>query len=85
MEAGYSDIVVLASQCRFRDCTHTREPGCAVLDALASGRIGADHYGNFVKLGKESEHHQLSRGERRKRDRDFGRFIQSVKKDLEDD
>ena len=83
MEAGYSDIVTLASQCRFRDCTHTKEPGCAVLEALNSGRIGAGHYENFVKLGNESEHHQMSHAQRRKKDRDFGHFKESVKKDLE--
>ena len=83
--AGYSDIRALASQCRFGDCTHTKEPGCAVLDAVDSGRISANHYENFVKLGKESEHHQMSRGERRKQDKAFGRFIKSVKKDVEDD
>ena len=85
IEAGYSDILALASQCRFTDCTHTREPGCAVLDAVDSGRIGADHYDNFLKLGKESGHHQMSRGERRKQDKAFGRFIKSVKKDVESD
>ena len=85
MEAGYSDIAALASQCRFGDCTHTKEPGCAVLEGLASGRIGAAHYQNFVKLGKESEHHRISRVERRKQDKAFGRFKKFVKKDLEDD
>jgi ribosome biogenesis GTPase len=77
MEAAYADIVALASQCRFGDCTHTKEPGCAVLEALDSGRIGADHYQNFVKLGKESGRHQMSHAEKRKKDR--------AKKDLEDD
>jgi ribosome biogenesis GTPase / thiamine phosphate phosphatase len=85
VEAGYSDILALGSQCRFGDCTHTKEPGCAVLEAVESGRIGTDHYENFVKLGKESEHHHMSRVERRKQDKAFGRFIKSVKKDLEDD
>jgi ribosome biogenesis GTPase len=85
MEAGYADIVALASQCRFTDCTHTKEPGCAVLDGVASGRIGADHYQSFMKLGKESEHHQMSRVERRKKDRAFGRFIKFVKKDRKGD
>ncbi len=82
--AGYSDILALASQCHFTDCTHTKEPGCAVRDAVDRGRIGADHYANFVKLGAESAHHQTSRGERRKQDKAFGRFIKSVKKDLDD-
>jgi ribosome biogenesis GTPase len=85
IEASYSDILALASQCHFRDCTHTNEPGCAVLDALDSGRISVDHYENFVKLRKESKYYQMSYAEKRKKDKDFGRFIKSVKKDLEDD
>jgi ribosome biogenesis GTPase / thiamine phosphate phosphatase len=85
VEAGYADILALAPQCHFTDCTHTREPGCAVRDAVATGRIGADHYENFVKLGKESEHHHMTRGERRQQDKAFGRFIKSVKKDLDTD
>jgi ribosome biogenesis GTPase len=85
IEASYPDILALAAQCHFRDCTHTNEPGCAVLDALNSGRISADHYASFVKLGNESEHHKMSFAERRKKDRAFGRFIKSVKKDLEDE
>jgi ribosome biogenesis GTPase len=83
IEASYSDIVALASQCRFRDCTHTNEPGCAVLKALETGGIDAEHYENFLKLRRESEFHQMSYAEKRKKDKDFGRFIKSVKKDLE--
>ncbi len=83
IEASYADILELASQCRFRDCTHANEPGCAVREGLESGRIGAEHYDNFVKVGKESEYSQLTYAEKRKKDRDFGRFIKAVKKDLE--
>lgn len=82
IEASYSDIVALSSQCHFRDCTHTSEPGCAVLQAMASGMIDADHYDNFLKLRSESEHYQASYAERRKKDREFGRFLKSAKKDL---
>jgi ribosome biogenesis GTPase len=85
MAASYADILALAEQCRFRDCSHTSEPGCAVLGAVESGRIDAEHYENFVKLRKESEYFQMSRAERRKKDKDFGRFIKSAKKDLEGD
>lgn len=83
IEASYSDILALASQCRFRDCTHTNEPGCAVLDALEDGRISAGHYENFVKLRRESEYYELSYADKRKKDKDFGRFIKSAKKALE--
>jgi ribosome biogenesis GTPase len=85
IEASYPDINALASRCRFRDCTHSNEPGCAVLDALERGEIDAEHFGNFVKLRRESEHYQLSYAEKRKKDREFGRFIKSAKKELEDE
>lgn len=82
IEASYSDIVALSSQCHFRDCTHTNEPGCAVLKAIESGIIDADHYDSFLKLRSESEHYQASYVERRKKDKEFGRYIKSAKKDL---
>jgi len=83
VDASYADITALASQCRFGDCAHTNEPGCAVLKALKTGGIDAEHYENFLKLRKESEHHQMSYAEKRRGDKDFGRFKKSVKKDLE--
>lgn len=85
MEASYADIIACAGHCRFRDCTHTNEPGCAVQQALESGEIDAEHYENFLKLRRESEYFQLSYAEKRKKDKDFGRFIKSVKKDLKED
>lgn len=85
IEASYADIIVHAGHCHFRDCTHTNEPDCAVLQALASGEIDAEHYENFLKLKSESGYHQLSYAAKRKKDKDFGRFIKSVKKDLEED
>jgi ribosome biogenesis GTPase / thiamine phosphate phosphatase len=85
IDASYSDIVALSSRCHFRDCTHTNEPGCAVLKALETGEIDAGHYENFVKLKSESEYYQMSAAEKRKKDKDFGRFIKSAKKGLEED
>jgi ribosome biogenesis GTPase len=80
IEASYSDIVSLSSQCHFRDCTHTNEPGCAVLMAIESGKMNADHYENFLKVRSESEHYQASYAEKRKKDKEFGRYIKSAKK-----
>jgi ribosome biogenesis GTPase len=48
-----------------------------------SGDIGQEHYDNYIKLREESEFHQMSYVEKRKKDRDFGRYIKSAKKDLE--
>jgi ribosome biogenesis GTPase len=85
MGSSYSDINTLASSCRYRDCSHANEPGCAVLEAVDSGAISREHFENYLKLRKESEFHGMSRAERRKKDRDFGRYIKSAKRDLKDD
>lgn len=82
---GFTDIGTLASRCRYRDCSHTSEPGCAVLEALESGELSQAHYGNFLKLRKESAFHEMSQLERRKKDRSFGRMVKSVKKHLREE
>lgn len=84
VEASHADIIARAAHCTFRDCTHTNEPGCAVLQALASGEIAREHYENFLKLKRESGFHQMSYAEKRKKDKQFGRFIKSVKKGIGD-
>jgi ribosome biogenesis GTPase len=85
IEASYADITARAGICHFRDCTHTNEPGCAVRQALESGEIDAEHYENFLKLRKESEFRQLTHAGRRKKDKEFGRFIKSVNKRLKEE
>ncbi len=82
LEASYTDILAHAGECRFRNCTHSSEPGCAVLRSLEAGEIDAEHYENFLKLRKESEYADLSYAEKRRKDKDFGRYVKSVKKDL---
>ncbi|ACH39789.1 ribosome small subunit biogenesis GTPase RsgA [Citrifermentans bemidjiense Bem] len=79
---SHSDITTLSSSCRFRDCSHSGEPGCAVHEAVQSGAIKREHLENYLKLTEESEFHQMSYAEKRKKDRDFGKFVKSVKKDL---
>ncbi|NUS39878.1 MAG: ribosome small subunit-dependent GTPase A [Lysobacter sp.] len=50
---SFEDIEALATQCRFRDCRHQREPGCAVRAALDAGTLDAGRYANFLKLRDE--------------------------------
>jgi ribosome biogenesis GTPase / thiamine phosphate phosphatase len=82
IKASFSDISALASECHFRDCTHTKEPRCAVLKALETGEIDPEHYNNFIKLRRESEFNLISYAKKRKKDKDFGRFIKTAKKNL---
>lgn len=83
MGDSFSDITGLASACRYRNCSHTNEPGCAVREAVNSGDISQEHYDNYIKLREESEFYQMSYVEKRKKDRDFGRYVKSAKRDLE--
>ena len=80
---SFSDITRFAADCRYRDCSHTGEPGCAVRKALDAGHMSREHYDNYLNLRQESEFYQMSHVEKRKKDRDFGKFIKSVKKDFD--
>jgi len=82
MGDGFADIYALASKCKYGDCSHSIEQGCAVLSAIEEGSLQRTHYRNFIKLRSESEFHDLSNLEKRKKDKAFGRYIKSVKKDL---
>lgn len=79
---SYADITALAGQCRYQDCSHTREPGCAVLAAVRADKISQEALDSFRRLKAESAFNDMSYAEKRKKDRDFGRFIKSAKKDL---
>jgi ribosome biogenesis GTPase len=78
IEESFSDIHELSRQCRFGDCTHTVEQGCAILLAVQSGALGQDRYQSFRKLFKEAEFHEMSYAERRKKDRQFGRMVKTA-------
>ncbi|MDK9706021.1 MAG: ribosome small subunit-dependent GTPase A [Desulforhopalus sp.] len=80
IDTSFSDIIQRTSSCRYRNCSHTGEPGCAVIEALRSGDLNQERYDNYRKLKEESEYYQMSYAEKRKKDRDFGKFIKSVKK-----
>jgi ribosome biogenesis GTPase len=80
IEDSFLDVHELSLNCQFSNCTHAQEPGCAVLNAIESGDLSEDRCQSYLKLKKETEYHDLSYVEKRKKDRDFGRFIKSVKK-----
>ena len=61
--ATFSDIEDLAQKCRFRDCTHTNEPGCAVKRAVKEGELSSDRLESYVRLREESEQVKVRREE----------------------
>jgi ribosome biogenesis GTPase len=80
IEQTFEDISRYAGNCRFRDCTHVHEKGCAVIDAVDRGEIAAERYRNFLKLKKEAAFYEMSYAQRRKKDRAFGKMIKSYKR-----
>jgi len=78
---GFEDLAGLAADCRYAGCSHEHEPGCAVRAAVDDGTVSKDRYLSYLKLKKESAYHEMSYLDKRKKDRAFGRFLKSVKKD----
>lgn len=52
-EGGFADVEALAEQCKFRDCKHEREPGCAVRAAIEAGTLDPQRFANYLKLRDE--------------------------------
>ena len=64
VDLAFADVVDLAGHCRFSDCRHTGEPGCAVLEAVASGRLPQDRLEDWRKLVAEGRRQELRRDAR---------------------
>lgn len=71
----FSDIRDFANQCRFRDCQHETEPGCAVLSALERGDIDTARLKRWRKLIAEEAFNSANLAQRRKKDKEFGKMI----------
>jgi ribosome biogenesis GTPase / thiamine phosphate phosphatase len=56
LDQTFEDIAARAVECRYRDCTHTNEPGCAVVAALDSGALAQARYASYQKLQREFAH-----------------------------
>lgn len=79
-EMTFSEISDLAQDCKYNDCTHTNEDGCAVLEALENGNLHPDSYANYLRMEKERMHFESSAQERKKKGKDLGKLIKNMKK-----
>jgi ribosome biogenesis GTPase len=69
VDAAFDDVARLAEACQFSDCSHVREPRCAVLLALAEGRLDPARYDNFLKLRREIAYEEARTDGRAARER----------------
>lgn len=82
IDSAFEDIVALARQCKYTDCTHTHEPGCEVLEAVNAGKLDKDKYTNYLNLKKEAGFYELTALEKREKNKKFGKFIKKAKQGL---
>ena len=87
-DAGIEDVFAgikkLSARCRFKDCTHMHEPGCAVREAVARGELDEEAFANYTRLKKEAEYYEMSSLEKRDKDRQFAKYIKKAKKQLKE-
>ncbi|WP_170468044.1 ribosome small subunit-dependent GTPase A [Ruegeria arenilitoris] len=77
----FSDILDLANDCRFSDCQHQSEPGCAVQHAIAEGTLDPERLARWQKLRREDQRNSETVAESRARDKAFGKMVRSVMQD----
>ncbi len=82
IDSFFDEITALASKCKYVDCTHIHEPGCEVLSALKFGKLDESKYSNYISLKNETEHYEMTKLEKKEKDRQFGKFIKTAKKEL---
>ena len=80
LDETFSEILELSQSCKFSNCSHTNEKGCAILAAIKAGDLSEQRYQNYLKMKKESEFNQMSYLEKRKKDKSFGKLIKSTMK-----
>lgn len=83
VETVFEDIETLAAGCRFRDCTHGDEPGCAIRAALESGELDPKRWASYRKLQAELAGHRkrMDAKARRQQDKEWSKRISSWKKE----
>lgn len=82
LETTFDVILRIGKNCRYKDCTHTGEAGCAVLEAVENGMIDQNSYENYLKMEREKAHFESSAADRRKRDKALGKLMKNYKKDI---
>ena len=81
IQSTFQEIFSLSLKCKFPDCTHVNESGCAIIEALDKGIIDKATLDNYKKIRREQQRFQTSNAEKRKKDREFGRMYKSIMKE----
>ena len=77
----FADVSAIAGACKFADCQHETEPGCAVLAAIEDGRLEAERLRRYRKLAAEDAFNSETLAERRERSRATGKLIRAIQRE----
>ena len=78
----FEDIEQLLTRCRFSDCRHQGDAGCAVDSALATGTLNVRRWQNYQKLMAESEMSRLTKLEQKRKKENWGKQIAKLTRDV---
>ncbi len=81
LEITFETIIELSRKCKFMDCTHIHESGCAIIEAIELGELDQASYDNYQRMEREKNHYDSTVAEKRKKDKDFGKMVKNYKKD----
>ena len=79
----FDDIASFATRCRFADCGHEAEPGCAVRDAIEAGELDERRFRNYQKLLREEARNSATIAQRNQQQRKFGKQVKSAMNEKE--
>ena len=82
LETTFDIILRFSENCKFKNCTHTNEIDCSVIEAVENGVIDKASYNNYLKMEKEKAHFDSTIAEKRKKDKELGKTIKNYKKHI---
>ena len=82
LEITFNKIIDFSYSCKFKDCTHTNETGCSVIDAVENGELDKASYENYIKMEREKAYFESTVEDRRKKEKEFGKILKNYKKDM---
>ncbi|MDH5394210.1 MAG: ribosome small subunit-dependent GTPase A [Gammaproteobacteria bacterium] len=78
IDETFSEIRALSLNCRFKNCTHVNEKGCAVLAAINNAELEQKRYDNYMKMMRESEYNEMSYLDKKQKAKKLGKLIKST-------
>lgn len=80
IETTFDWLYTYAEHCKYRDCTHTNEKGCAIIEAVEAGEINRKSYENYLKIERESAHFEASSADKKRKGKSLAKLVKNMHK-----